>query len=581
MNGAGRVVEARSKGKNKAPQRNPARTVARLRAAFAFAISMDGKAMLYADGGTNAGLGVWASLAHALGSRRPFFVRLTPAILAVDGDDASTAPLALMTLAVELEQAGEQPVVCASGGELGRGHLFARIEDPVILEAFKARAKALGLDVRQCIRPPMAPHRSGGHSTLCHPSTVMQALGCLAPRVAGGRKELPPWATALLRTGRTSRRTYRTASEAALAITTAARRCGWSEREIAGALLHPVHRGGVHLQRIHRERGKGASDRVVGRMVARADQFLRERPAMVNANSPAVRDARRSVQWLRELAAGMAWSGRGGATDRAVLEQHLEAAHRTGSLDYGLSDRLVAEGANITRRAVVKVHRRLEAAGWLTRTSTGVGRTAGTFTVQAPQTALSFTITLRSPPPALRDGSGEREGRRTPDAFAWAHRRRCGLGLSTLRVFSLLGEQAVEATRLALSLTMRAQQVRRHLLRLEKRGLAARVRGAWIRGDGDLEAVAGELGVAGCRTGRQTEHRGERSLYQAGRALAAQRHKARQPKTAPVAGEQPTLRLVPMTGSERRHDGSDLDGLGESEGDHDQQTEESRCELEQ
>jgi hypothetical protein len=77
----------------------------------------------------------------------------------------------------------------------------------------------------------------------------------------------------------------------------------------------------------------------------------------------------RVTQFLADARAAIAawplWKGRGGKTDRAVVEAHLLIVETWQSPIHEGAERLMAPLANVKRRTLRRAHRRLMKAGWL------------------------------------------------------------------------------------------------------------------------------------------------------------------------------------------------------------------------
>lgn len=170
----------------------------RWRLVFAGAIAADGRAMLYVPGGANNAEGKWIALPAAIRSGRPYLVPVHPRMLATDADGRD-AKAKVGTLADLLAAAGLRPVIVASG-QSGRRHLFCRTPDTKTHAHFSEAAKALGLDVRQTIRPPLSPHRLAGCSFPIQPADWRIALAALVV-VPPRRHALSPAMGGLLQDG--------------------------------------------------------------------------------------------------------------------------------------------------------------------------------------------------------------------------------------------------------------------------------------------------------------------------------------------------------------------------------------------
>ena len=136
----------------------------------------------------------FVDLADAAASGRPFMVEARPEILVIDNDvdvDQVRAPDFLVEYAETLDDL--LPVLCKSGGE-GRYHVLIHIPDHQLRDDVAGLARSFGFhDVTpgRWIRPPLAPHPSGGRSELVN-MTAEDAAEILTPRTSlpgrlGGR----------------------------------------------------------------------------------------------------------------------------------------------------------------------------------------------------------------------------------------------------------------------------------------------------------------------------------------------------------------------------------------------------------
>jgi DNA-binding MarR family transcriptional regulator len=240
--------------------------------------------------------------------------------------------------------------------------------------------------------------------------------------------------------------------------------------------------------------------------------------ALVRNNPPAGNrhDVMFAIQERREYAATLPWSGRGGATDRAVYEVLLQIAQRAQRLsDFGASVREVAERAGLSRASAANSLRRLDQHWRLTRrTSAGAGQRASIWSLR----------------PLARDGPKSRGTHRgqsgntfgpcvidcpgdvQADVWRWSAG---GLGKAKWRVWSHLGLKIVSVSDLAAVLQLSEHTIRGHLRSLAKHGLAEHQPDGWRRGSATPDEVAIRLGVAGIGERQRERHSLERAAYRA------------------------------------------------------------------
>ncbi len=224
---------------------------------------------------------------------------------------------------------------------------------------------------------------------------------------------------------------------------------------------------------------------------------------------PPIRDRAGAVERLvamREAATGARWSGRGGATDRAVLDILISMAMRAGRLHIHASVRDVAVGVGCNPVTASRSLKRLEATRWIARVSNATPTLAAQFKLKMPRGGT------------LPQHSGFREPENYAsdeliETFCWA-----GLGWSKHRVYAALGSEPISASDLAAALGVTPRTVARHLRRLASHGLAIRVLDGWTRGATDLLEVAVWLGTAGRRERQREQHIRERAGRRAARA---------------------------------------------------------------
>ncbi|MFN8052876.1 MAG: helix-turn-helix domain-containing protein [Acidimicrobiales bacterium] len=309
------------------------------------------------------------NLLEAVESGRSFLVTVAANRLALDADTPQQVD-ALAVFAGELRAVGTEPVVTESGR--GR-HLFAAVragERPM----WMWRARQMGIDARETIRPPLAPHPNGLAVTLvgCTVDDALAALG--GPATAGW--PLSERLQALL-SGNGIERGSR--SEAIQTLAVGMYGANWTVDEFRTAIMRsPTWR------RVVAE--KGGRDWVERSWMA-ARRFVEERRD----------DERRELFACIRLAEQHLWTGRPGPTDQAVLRAHLDAAYQRGSVRHVLSIEDAAIAAGVSDRTAVNSRHRLEGGGWLTINKVGGGEKATEWAVTTPPDVQSCVADITAP----------------------------------------------------------------------------------------------------------------------------------------------------------------------------------------
>jgi DNA-binding IscR family transcriptional regulator len=218
------------------------------------------------------------------------------------------------------------------------------------------------------------------------------------------------------------------------------------------------------------------------------------------------------------------WGGQAGAGNRSTMEALLALAERTTRLDVTASIRQLAELTTVSSSTVDRAIDRLAAAGWL-RIDAGAGvRLIGEEDPEGWRDGHGLArlyhllVPLRRAEPVPEEELADPRTGELPAprwAFAAVHDVfvRRGLGPVAGLVYARLGGAPIPAELVAARVGYRPATVRRHLAELARYGLAVRGSYGWIRGAGDLEQVAVELGVAGTRAERAVRHAEQRERY--------------------------------------------------------------------
>jgi hypothetical protein len=428
-----------------------------------------------------------------------FAVELADDIIGVDADTPKAAHYIRNVLVDELESRAIRLVIQNSGTP-GHLHLFAVIADNQLKAQVESAARLHGCRAGQPLRPPLSPHRRWLRVSLVTPETPAEALKALAPRPpAPGGKRKTTFSARIFRQLRSGdpEGAYRSRSEMIQGFALAAVNARLPEAWLVKVLLDPHNRGGEKIQQLARKQGEREAQRYVAMVYRKAQSYAATHPSF-GGRPEVIAEIERRVDSACER-----WTGRSGATDRAILEAHLNIARRCGSLEHGASVREVAVLAGINSISTVSsAHGRLERDQYLRRVEKANHGAAARYVVGLPK-SRSRTIV---PMGALGDCSGRELG---ADVFRWGG----GLGKSAARVYSalLIGGTTEE---LAGRLGSTVSAVRKQLRRLATVGLGARdMLGHWGRTPADLDDVARHLGVAGEGDRQRARYQYERELY--------------------------------------------------------------------
>jgi hypothetical protein len=514
-------------------------------------------------------------------------------------------------LAAVLTDAGIEHVVCASGPTGGR-HVWAALAESVdaatvgTLNRLVASlcpsldTSPLGNPATGCVRPPGAPHRAGGHSTvlrgdvatLTAPTTTAAAVRALVTRVAGLVDDREPAAPIDPHTplpvdahGRLylvgSRRPLPASSAAALTAPTdgenasavlwrilvGAAAARWRHADVAA--LVPTSAGLEHVRtqatptgrrpRRHSEHAAVLArqwDKAV-RYVAGSDRQQGDDPTFeYRADQMAAHV--RHVQVRADAAAGR-WTHGGGPADRRVLDVLCRLALEALSASLEADNRRLALLAGIGRETARTALLRLAADGWITRTAEADGPHGAHWSID-PQNVLHNDIDharSQADPRPPRGGSAERTvllttlRTRTDDtAHDLFTATRPALGHLAGNLYSRTEATPRTLDELSTATGADHARIRRLLARLVWAGLLIPTRRGWHRVDAasTLDAAAERAGVSGRLDARAERYRIERELWAWWKAEEAWMHAPRRAgaKSRPSRGQ---LSLVPDDGT--------------------------------
>lgn len=345
---------------------------------------------------------------------------------AKDGGDAAARDTG--TLAQLLDAAGIEHVVCVSGPSGGR-HVWVAVADGVDASTAGSLARLTAalcpsLDVAPlsnpatgCVRPPGAPHRDGGASTvlagdvsvLSVPSTTAEKVRALVsriaglvsastgetaragtgrlPRDAGGHRYLPGPARPLPAASRAALEEDAAAGDASSVlrrVLLGAAAARWRHADLAA--LVPAAAGLEHLRTLHARgqrvrrpmRGPQSTVAVLARQWDKAVAHVAVTARRAGDDSTFDTRAGDLASHVRELqvradAARGRWTRGGGPTDRRVLDVLCALALQAMTADVEADIRRLALTAGIGRETARTALTRLAADGWITRTQVADG----------------------------------------------------------------------------------------------------------------------------------------------------------------------------------------------------------------
>lgn len=499
----------------------------------------------------------------------------------LDAKTAGTADAAerdAATIAGLLGDVGLSAVVCQSGPGGGR-HVWTALAEGVDAATVATLARLtrhlcptldlspLSNPATGCVRPPGAPHRGGGRSTvlagdlsaLTTPSGTAAQVRALVSRLAqlvvdaepaldvdsrtplpvdeharlylpGPRRELPAVSAAALREDAASG----DASAVLWRVLIGAASAHWRHADIAELVdtapgLEHVRTERDRGQRRPRSRSEAAAvlrrqwDKAV-RYVASTARHAGDDPTF-DPRAGHIAAHVRGVQ-ARADAAGGRWAHGGGPADRRVLDVLcllvLEAVSSTVEAD----TRRVALLAGIGRETARTALRRLSTDGWIAQVEPANGVHAARWAlgpqvaVHSPELLTRSQADPRPPGPPPGTGSAERTGllhalrtrtgQAAHDAFTHGH----ALGLAAGNLYARSSRDTQPLEHYVRCLGANHARVTQTLAHLEDAGLLIRTGHGWRRPAHDVrEQVARRLGVAGRLSKRARRYAIERELW--------------------------------------------------------------------
>jgi len=484
-----------------------------------------------------------------------------------------------------LDDAGIAHVLCCSGPSDGR-HVWVGLVDGVVAATVATLARLVRhllptLDLSPltnpatgCVRPPGAPHRHGGTSTvlrgdvatLTAPSTTPAQVQALVTRLAqlvedfepahdptartplpvdphghlylpGPRRPLPPVSAAALASDVTAvtagGAVTGDASAVLWTVLIGAASARWHHDDVAA--LVPTAPGLEHVRTL-RDRstrrprpahGPTSAAKVLRRQWHKAVRHVATTARQIGADptfdarADAITATVRAVQARADAAAGR-WATRTGPTDRRVLDVLCTLVLQALSAQLEADVRRLALLAGIGRETARTGLLRLAAEGWIAQTAAATGPHGAHWTITPPGAIHSSTTHDRSQADPRPAGAGAAERlalltvltARTADA---AHDvftpRPVGLGHQAGNTWARL-VQPTATLDLARTTAHSPDQVVAVLHQLEAQGLVARAGDTWVRpGQDRRDEVAAARGVAGQLQERAHRYAIERTAW--------------------------------------------------------------------
>lgn len=465
----------------------------------------------------NAAAGYAGSLSEAVRSGRSYMVRARDDILVLDHDEDD-----LLVTRFADEFLSDFQVVIARSGQGFHQHAFVVIDDPAQREYHERAAKDFGIvDVQfgRWIRPPGAPHRFGGSWSRLENVDAEAAFTALF-RPSGRTSPLGHKARQALYVGKTAFVTKHApggdASGALRSATLGMVNAGYSEDTMWALLMN--NPGG---EKIRTKIANGMSVEAARRWWVK--QHVETARAKVE-RWPTVscpEDALVLVSAVRAWSDAHVWRGPGGGTDRSVLQVFLNLAEQQHRVfDLGLASRDIATRAGVESHVTAtRSVKRLMTIGVLAFVDryerhadlSYQGPRANRYALGAPslmtereQDAWSGALTDRAQRSPVEQSDSGGVGMTVSPVRTKSHLehdafRRGALGKSRLKIWEALDSTKASTTReLANRLGYASTSTpRKHLIALAVVGLAQETPRGWIRTEGNLDAIAHDLGTAG------------------------------------------------------------------------------------
>lgn len=377
--------------------------------------------------------------------------RFTLVCLDHDAKNADTAAAAERDAAISagiLSRAGLHPVVCASGPTGGR-HVWVALADSIDAETVGTLARLLHhicptLDVAPlsnpatgCVRPPGAPHRAGGHSTvltghledLTSPTGTAAQLEAALAHIAqlvedaaptdvpaahrplpmdahghlylpGPRRALPSRSAAAVDEDAASG----DASAVLWRVLIGAAAARWRFEDVATLIDRPglAHARSLRDRSTRRPRSSSDTRATLARQWHKAVQHVAATPRRATTDDPTFDPRAKAIATTvlhvqeRADAAGGRWTTPAGPADRRVLDtlclMALQGLTDTVEADIRRTGLLAGIGRETARTALL----RLSDDGWIAQVATAEGPRAAHWTITPPSAIHSNATKGRS-----------------------------------------------------------------------------------------------------------------------------------------------------------------------------------------
>ena len=309
-------------------------------------------------------------------------------LLIVDCDTAEASEYILKEFKSHLLNDGLSPVILASGRP-GNIHLFVRVGDKDLYRNYLKTIRAYGhahgingkaMDLREGreqhlpIRPPFSPHRLGRQPQLLYPATIELALEYLTPPAEEYIEEdrpdpISPRISKLINNGDTDHR-YKSRSEVLQAIVTEGVRTGKSVTYLYAFLSDPQNKGGAKLQETIGKSGEVEGYKYLAICRKNAVEYLERKKSEVTG----------IVFNIKRYMNSIAWKGKAGETDRAVMEYLLDCALEQTRITVSPGIRNIMDHAAIASQDTVRNSlNRLSETGFIDLIEKGSGTKASLY----------------------------------------------------------------------------------------------------------------------------------------------------------------------------------------------------------
>lgn len=518
-------------------------------------------------------------------------------------------------IATVLDDHGIAHVVCDSGGPYRGRHIWIALTEPLSAETARqlgvlARAQWPTLDTAPisnagygCVRPPGAPHRSGGYSRILHgdldtlrrPTTTTHQIAALVSHLAalvdahsttqtqahgplpiddhghvylpGVRRSLSPSAAAALRDRDAAQGD---ASAALFRVLLGAAAARWRYADVAELVdvqpglehVRTMRNGSERAQRPNH--GAHSPARILRRQW---DKAVRQIASSGKQGTDPTFDARagaiaalvRILQQRADATAGR-WHRGGGPADRRVLDVLCLLALQAVSGRVEADIRRVALLAGIGRETARTALLRLATDGWIVRAAVADGPHGAHWSIDPAGVLHRETESSRSQADPRPEGAGaaerslqltaldERTRAARHDLFTTGHT----LGLRTGNLYARLTTEPLQLHELHTQTGSPTLWISHRLDLLQRLGLARRQSSGWTRTPLEIRnRLAEQIGVAGRLDERRERYDVERELWAwwCAELTWMTTPRKKKPRSRPGPGQ---LALIPDVGTNRR-----------------------------